>query len=112
MKTEKCIFCKIAGGEFDTEFLYSDERAVVFRDLNPQAPFHILIIPKEHFRSIKEVKDKELIGHLFSVGNIVAEENGVKDFRYVINTGEDAGQTVFHLHLHLLGGRSMQWPPG
>lgn len=112
MNRDNCIFCQIAGGKFKTEFIYTDEKTVAFRDLNPQAPFHILIIPRDHFDSIKDVRSKELIGHLFFVGNLVAKKRGVEDFRYVINTGEEAGQSVFHLHLHLLGGRSMKWPPG
>jgi histidine triad (HIT) family protein len=112
MMSENCIFCRIAEGKFNTEFLYSDEKVVAFRDVNPQAPFHILIIPRDHYNSVKDVKNADLLGHMFSVGNQVARENDIESFRYVINTGEEAGQTVFHLHLHLLGGRAMSWPPG
>lgn len=107
-----CIFCKIGSGEIPSEFLYEDEKVVAFRDIDPQAPFHILIIPREHFTSIKDVKDESLTGHMFAIGNRIAEENNIDNFRYVINTGEEAGQTVFHLHLHLIGGRRMTWPPG
>jgi len=107
-----CLFCKISSGEIPTEFLFEDDKVVAFRDIDPKGPFHILIIPKDHFTSIKDVKDESLIGHMFSVGNNVAEENSVDNFRYIINTGEEAGQTVFHVHLHLIGGRRMTWPPG
>ncbi len=107
-----CLFCKISSGEIKSEFLFEDDKVVVFRDIDPQGPFHILIIPKEHYTSIKDVKDESLIGHMFYAGNRVAEENNVENFRYIINTGEEAGQTVFHVHLHLIGGRKMTWPPG
>ncbi len=107
-----CIFCKIAGGEIHKEFLFEDDRVVVFRDLYPQAPVHILAIPREHFHSIKEVEDENLVGHMFTAAKKTAEKLGIKDYRMVINTGPQAGQSVFHLHLHLLGGRFMAWPPG
>ncbi len=109
---EDCIFCKIVSGEISTELIYEDEEVVAFRDINPQAPFHVLIIPRVHIPSAKEADDKSLIGKMFFAGNQIAEKNGIEDFRYIINTGEQAGQTVFHLHLHLLGGRVMNWPPG
>lgn len=108
----ECIFCKIVNGEIKSEFLYEDEEVVAFYDVNPQAPVHCLIIPRTHCRSIKEVSDENLVGKLFIVGNEVAKKLGLNNFRYVINTGEEAGQSVFHLHLHLLGGRVMNWPPG
>jgi len=107
-----CIFCKIARGEMDTDLLYEDDRAVAFRDIDPQAPVHVLIIPREHFISVEEMEDENLIGHLIAVGSRVAGELGVKSHRLVLNTGRDAGQAVFHVHLHLLAGRSMGWPPG
>lgn len=107
-----CIFCKIIAGEIPSEFVYEDDRVVAFRDIEPQGPFHFLIIPREHFISIKEMKDESLVGHLFKAGNRIADENNIEDFRYIINTGEEAGQTVFHVHLHLIGGRKMTWPPG
>lgn len=107
-----CVFCDIINEGADRNFLYEDERVVAFRDINPQAPFHILVIPRQHFISIKEVYREELIGHLFTVGNRLAEKFGVDSYRYVINTGSEAGQSVFHLHLHLLGGRHLGWPPG
>lgn len=107
-----CVFCKIASGAFNTEFLFEDDRVVAFKDLNPQAPHHALIIPKEHHASVKEVEDEALIGHMFTAAKKVAEKLGLNDYRLVINTGAQAGQTVFHIHLHLLGGRAMGWPPG
>jgi len=107
-----CVFCKIAAGEFNTELLFEDDRVVAFRDLNPQAPVHVLIIPREHYESIKEVTDEGLIGHLLTAAKVVAKQLGISDYRFVINTGPKAGQSVFHLHLHLLGGRRMVWPPG
>ena len=109
---EDCIFCKIASGQMDTVFLYEDEKLVAFTDLNPQAPIHALIIPRAHFASIKEVEDTNLIGHLFQAGKEVARRLKIDDYRLVINTGQQAGQTVFHLHIHLLAGREMLWPPG
>jgi histidine triad (HIT) family protein len=107
-----CVFCKIARGEFNTEFLFEDDRVVAFKDLDPQAPVHLLIIPRNHYNSVKEVEDEALIGHLVTAAKKVAEKLGVKEYRFVINTGPEAGQSVFHLHLHMLGGRAMKWPPG
>ena len=110
-----CIFCKIANKEIDSNIVFEDDLVVAFRDLNPQAPQHILIIPKKHFANILEVDDKELAAHIFvNVVPQVAKIAGVEEagFRLVINTGKDGQQTVEHLHIHLLGGRSMQWPPG
>ena len=110
-----CIFCKIANKEIDSQLIFEDDKVVAFRDLNPQAPQHILIIPKKHFANILEVDDKELAAHIFvEVVPKVAKIAGVaeKGFRLVINTGKEGGQTVEHLHIHLLGGRDMQWPPG
>jgi len=109
---EECIFCKIIKGEFNTEFLYSDNDVVAFNDVNPQAPTHIIIIPRTHFDSIKEIDDEHLIGKLFTTGNTIARKLGLDSYRFVINTGKEAGQSVFHVHLHLLGGRDMNWPPG
>lgn len=110
-----CIFCKIANKEINSNLVYEDESVVAFRDLNPQAPQHILIVPKKHVANITELDDKELAAHIFTdVVKKIAAEVGVdeKGFRLVINTGEEGGQTVNHLHVHLIGGRSMQWPPG
>lgn len=107
-----CIFCKIAAGAFNTPFVYEDDQVVAFRDIQPQAPVHIIIIPRAHTPSIREMDDETRVGHLFTVANTVAKRLGVSDFRLVINAGEQAGQSVFHLHLHLLAGRAMTWPPG
>ena len=107
-----CVFCEIAAGVFNTELLFEDDRVVAFRDQNPQAPVHILIIPRNHYESIKDVTDEGLIGHLFTAAKEVAKKLGITGYRFVINTGPEAGQTVFHLHLHLLAGRPMRWPPG
>lgn len=109
---EDCIFCKIVSGEFNTEFLYSDDYVVAFNDVNPQAPFHVIIIPRNHLVSIKEMSDEQLIGRLFTAGNTIAKKLELDSYRFVINTGKEAGQSVFHVHLHLLGGREMNWPPG
>lgn len=92
--------------------LYEDDKVVAFKDINPQAPVHILVIPRGHFVSIKEIEDETLVGRLFTAAKKTAEKLGLRDYRLVINTGRGAGQTVFHLHLHLIGGRLMTWPPG
>lgn len=112
MINRNCEFCKIQAGEYNTEFLFEDHRVVAFKDITPQAPVHILIIPRDHVDSLKQVNDEALIGHLFTAAKRVAEKLGLTDYRLVINTGPQAGQSVFHLHLHLLGGRTMHWPPG
>jgi histidine triad (HIT) family protein len=96
--------------------VFEDEQALAFDDINPQAPVHTLVIPKKHLRSPAELQpnDAPLMGHLLRVGNQIARDKGVAEsgYRLVINTGSDGGQTVFHLHLHVLGGRAMHWPPG
>lgn len=110
-----CIFCKIAAGEIPSTKVYEDEKVFAFEDLNPQAPAHILFIPKEHISHIDEVdeEDSELLGSIFAAINKVAKEKELdKGFRVVVNNKEDGGQSVDHLHFHLLGGRSLQWPPG
>ncbi len=108
-----CIFCKIAAGEFNTEFIAETDDYAAFNDLNPQAPVHVLVIPKKHSASLNETESKELLGTLLNGAKEVAEKTGIADgYRVVINTGREAGQTVFHLHLHVLGGREMNWPPG
>ena len=112
-----CIFCKIAAGEIPAKKLYEDEHIVAFADINPQAPVHILIIPKRHIASLAELgstdADKALIGHLHIVAQQLARrQNLASGYRITINTGPEGGQTVDHLHLHLLGGRQMHWPPG
>lgn len=110
-----CIFCKIAGKEIPSEILYEDEQVVAFADIQPQAPVHILIIPKKHVPSLAhlEESDEALMGRVIMVAKKLAEEKGLSDgYRLVTNCGESAGQTVMHLHFHLLGGRAFQWPPG
>lgn len=111
----ECIFCKIASGEIPAKKLYEDELAVAFADIDPKAPVHVLVIPKRHVASLAELgaQDEALIGHLQLVAAQLAREQKLEDgYRVVINTGPEGGQTVEHLHLHLLGGRSMHWPPG
>ena len=114
--TADCLFCKIISGDIPSNKIYEDKDVYAFHDINPAAPSHVLIIPKKHLHDITEAKDQdaELIGKLVLRANTIAEEIGLTEngFRYVINTGSDGGQTVFHLHLHLLGDRPMSWPPG
>ena len=112
-----CIFCKIAAKEIPSSLVYEDEQVVAFKDLEPQAPVHVLVIPKKHVESVLALaeEDKGLVSHiLVDVIPQLAQKLGIaeKGFRVVANTGEEGGQTVKHLHFHLLGGRSMQWPPG
>lgn len=107
MKKEDCIFCKIANGDFGTEFVIENEDIVAFRDLNPQAPEHILVIPKNHYDNISEVKNNELLGKLLEGVQLVTQKIGLTDFRTVINTGKQAGQSVFHVHIHILGGKQL-----
>ncbi|MCC6981535.1 MAG: histidine triad nucleotide-binding protein [Candidatus Melainabacteria bacterium] len=108
-----CIFCKIVAGEIPAKLVAQDEHFVAFRDINAQAPTHILVVPRRHAKNILEVKDTSLMGHLFSqAGEIAQKEQLDGGFRLVVNTGDDGGQTVHHLHIHILGGRAMSWPPG
>ncbi len=109
-----CIFCKIVQGDIPAEKVYEDEEFIVFADANPQAPVHHLVIPRDHISDLLEVKDKEMLGRLFAVIQKVALQEGLapEGFRVVNNCGEKGGQTVGHLHFHLLGGRFMEWPPG
>ena len=110
-----CVFCKIAKGEIPSNKVYEDERILAFTDLDPQAPVHVLLIPKEHIGSAAEItaENSGIVAHIFEAAAKLAEEMGLqKGYRIVVNTGEDGGQTVGHLHFHLLGGRSMEWPPG
>ena len=111
-----CLFCKIVKGEIPTEILAENDLALAFRDIDPKAPTHILIIPKIHIESTLELDDsnsKSLLA-MTQLPNIISKQEGIdeKGYRWVVNTGKDGGQTVFHLHLHLLGGRSLNWPPG
>lgn len=109
-----CLFCKIAAGDIPAEKLYEDDEILAFRDIAPQAPVHFLVIPKKHIQdpANAETTDEALMGKMIRVGSQVAKENGITDFRLVFNNGAEAGQTVFHIHMHVLGGRSLNWPPG
>lgn len=110
-----CIFCKIVSGQIPAKKAYEDELTIAFYDLNPQAPTHMLVVPKQHIASLANTSpaDAALLGHLLQVTTQLAASLGLsKGFRTVVNTGTDGGQTVDHLHLHLLGGRAMHWPPG
>jgi histidine triad (HIT) family protein len=111
-----CLFCGIVDGKVKANVVYQDERLVAFKDINPKAPVHILIIPRKHVASVLDISadDGALIGEIFHVAARLAREQGIADsgFRVVVNSGADSGQTVFHLHYHLLGGRRMSWPPG
>ena len=111
--TDSCLFCRIVRGEIPARIVREDEHTVAFRDIDPKAPTHILVIPKEHVASLDEATDPTLVGRLSLVAAEIARSEGVTDgYRTVVNTGAGAGQTVFHLHLHLLGGRKLTWPPG
>lgn len=111
-----CLFCRIVAGEIPADIVHQDERCLAFRDTNPQAPVHVLVVPREHMESLDEAtqKDEALLGHLLRVAARVANEEGISEsgYRTLINTGAGAGQSVFHLHVHVLGGRQLNWPPG
>lgn len=109
-----CLFCKIATGEIPAKTVKQSDRFVAFRDINPQAPTHVLVIPRTHIASVNEAADPELLGALVLFARDVATAEGLAadGYRVVINTNAHGGQTVFHLHAHLLGGRPMRWPPG
>lgn len=111
-----CIFCKIGAGQIPAGVVFQDEEVMAFEDLRPQAPVHVLIIPKRHIGGLNEAgsNDRMLLGRLLEVANLVAQRKRVADtgYRVVTNIGPNAGQSVFHLHIHLLGGRGMAWPPG
>ena len=116
MNQENCLFCKIVAGKIPSAKIYEDEVCVAFNDLSPQAPTHVLIVPREHLASLDEAqeKQKEMLGHLLLSSAKIAREKGFAEdgYRMVINTNADGGQTVFHLHVHLLGGRPFVFPPG
>ena len=109
-----CLFCSIIEGNIPASKVFENERVLAFNDINPQAPTHVLIIPKVHFENAAELAshDSGILSELFSVASKIAESNGLNGYRTVFNTGVDGGQTVFHAHLHLLGGRALHWPPG
>ncbi len=107
-----CIFCKIANKEIPSNLVFENENIVAFNDINPCAPVHILVIPKKHVESLNELEDKNLMAELLSGVKEVTKKLNIKDFRTVINTGKGAGQEVFHVHLHIISGRPLNWPPG
>jgi histidine triad (HIT) family protein len=111
-----CIFCKIASGDIPAEKIFENDSVIAFRDLNPQAPLHALVIPKKHISTINDLtaEDTALVGEMFLAARQVAADNGLsaRGYRTVMNCNAEAGQTVFHIHLHVLGGRAMTWPPG
>jgi histidine triad (HIT) family protein len=111
-----CLFCRISAGEIPADIVRRTPEVVAFRDINAQAPTHILLIPRKHIPSVSELapEDAEVMGKLFLMAQELAREEGIEDggYRMVVNAGADAGQTVLHIHLHLLGGRGMAWPPG
>jgi histidine triad (HIT) family protein len=116
MQDKSCLFCRIVADEIPAKKVYTDDHAVAFQDINPQAPVHTLIIPRNHIASLDTMgmEDETTIGHLLHVAAILAREEGIAEtgYRTVVNTGEGAGQSVFHVHVHLLGGRQLGWPPG
>ena len=113
---EECIFCKIISKEIAASMVYEDEKMIAFSDINPQAPVHILLIPKEHFPSLNEIPEdkKDILSHLLFKAKEIAREKKIADrgYRIVLNTARESGQEVLHIHFHLLGGRQMSWPPG
>ena len=116
MSEQSCLFCRIVAKDIPADFVHQEDSAVVIRDINPQAPTHLLVIPREHIESLDDAsqKDEPLLGHLLRVAARVANAEGLDQggYRTVINNGSGAGQSVFHLHVHVLGGRPMNWPPG
>jgi histidine triad (HIT) family protein len=111
-----CLFCKIADKKIPAKIIHEDDLAVAFEDISPQAPVHVLVVPRKHISTALDLKDGDnaLVGHLFQVAAKVAREKGIAErgFRLVMNTNAEAGQSVWHMHLHVLGGRRMHWPPG
>jgi histidine triad (HIT) family protein len=116
LKMPDCLFCKIIGGQIPASIVYQDDRLVAFKDINPQAPMHVLIVPRRHIATLNDVaaEDDGLVGEMIRRGAALAREHGHSErgFRTVFNCNADAGQTVFHIHLHVLGGRGLAWPPG
>lgn len=111
-----CLFCKMVAGEIKPDVVYEDADVLAFRDINPQAPTHVLIIPKRHVATLNDLEPEhaELVGKLFLAARHIAQQEGIAErgYRTVFNCNQDAGQAVFHIHLHLLGGRPLDWPPG
>ncbi len=111
---EKCIFCEIVNKNISSQMVFENEKIVAFKDIAPKAPVHIVIIPRAHIASVSEIKDYTVVVDIFKAANQIAAEQGLakNGFRIVVNCGPDAGQAVYHLHYHLLGGRKLNWPPG
>lgn len=111
-----CVFCKILAGDIPADIIYESDAAIAFRDINPQAPTHAVVIPRQHIATINDLtkNDREVVGSLYLAAQEIARQEGIAEqgYRVVMNCNEAAGQTVFHIHLHLLGGRSLAWPPG
>jgi histidine triad (HIT) family protein len=111
-----CLFCKIVSGEIPATIIYRDEKVIAFNDINPQAPQHVLIVPHKHIATLNDlqVEDNELLGHMTQTAKNLAKKFGIAEagYRLVMNCNADGGQTVFHIHMHLLGGRQLTWPPG
>jgi len=111
-----CLFCKILDGEIPCDKVYENDHVIAFRDVNPQAPTHVLVIPRKHISTINDLTadDKNIVGEMMLAAQAIAKQEGIEDdgYRLVMNCNEGAGQTVFHIHLHILGGRIMGWPPG
>jgi len=116
MSEQDCLFCKILNGDIPADIIYESDSAIAFRDINPQAPTHVLIIPRKHIATINDLddEDQEIIGSLYLAAKDIARAEGLSDegYRAVMNCNEGAGQSVFHIHLHVLGGRALSWPPG
>lgn len=114
--TEGCLFCRIAAGEIPATIVREDDEVVAFRDIDPKAPTHVLVVPRRHIASANDLTaaDHDLVGRLFTTAGAIAGEEGIAEpgYRLVMNTGPEAGQSVAHIHLHVLGGRRMRWPPG
>ena len=112
--TDSCLFCRIVRREIPATVVHEDEETLAFRDIDPKAPTHVLVIPKQHVPSLNEASDPAMLGRLMLVARTIADAEGLRTdgYRTVVNTGANAGQTVFHIHLHLLGGRRLGWPPG
>ena len=112
----ECLFCKIRDGEIPADIIFENDDVLAFNDVNPQAPVHLLIIPKQHISTVNDIVDHDqvLMGKLFSAAKVLARQAGVSDdgYRLVVNCNEKAGQTVFHIHMHLLADRALTWPPG
>lgn len=116
MSEQDCLFCKIVAGEIPADIVFESDTAIAFRDINPQAPTHVLVIPRRHIATINDLgeEDCSLVGELYLAAKAIAAEQGISEsgYRAVMNCNEGAGQSVFHIHLHVLGGRGLAWPPG